>query len=703
MGTTNQREAARAADDKHADDAPVVDGAAPKHKMSAAEVKADNATMVLDLRVQETQKRMSDGKRLEDAERTRLVTEIEEAKQDLRQAQFGLPKDSSSLANGRRAIAAADTLLQQLDPVQTKSRETKAVLPDTKAPASVPNGPTDPLLFTETRDLQFPKTVVGRSSTRAVVVRNDDVRPMALDAIVPIRLSGGAASEGTDATSARAGQPPMAHADAFHEVRPLLNGTLLLQPGERREIAIEFRPKRAMAIEQVLQLVTGFGPVGPEGDIHVTGEGIDLPYDGTNDAEQPDSARSSTVGTEVRIDEQRQDVAGAARTHDQLAKQRAQATMLVEQWRSGTAKFSHSLAQWTLANWIDYLGKTGGDHVLHGSAEVMDGWKKAVNRTAKIAVKMGRRSASKALGLQHPILRQGFEEVFDKIGDFVLDKMGLKDEDPVAKSDAHALEATQSTGKAGVKKTDEIFAYEARAGLSIEDTASAAELAIARAESAEDLAQWAEWARAEMSELPKPVDAANRDFSDALLQQWVLEHAGTPDHANASTNQKAWNAARDELKTKGKLESLERTDLFVHQCRHEWGYLGLTDAEQVALQLDVERRRFEAQARAHPNTDEAVAAQVRMGIDGNRSGRLVSFARGSDPKQLATAFGKHDYLLGMDGDAPGLRVFGSTFTLDCNVVLEASAGGVFVKTFWYDVIDARGQRHDKIQRNPGEP
>jgi hypothetical protein len=49
--------------------------------------------------------------------------------------------------------------------------------------------------------------------------------------------------------------------------------------------------------------------------------------------------------------------------------------------------------------------------------------------------------------------------------------------------------------------------------------------------------------------------------------------------------------------------------LFVHQCRHEWGYLDLVETEQVAAQLDAERLGIEAEAHQHPNTDVNVAYQ----------------------------------------------------------------------------------------------
>jgi len=71
-----------------------------------------------------------------------------------------------------------------------------------------------------------------------------------------------------------------------------------------------------------------------------------------------------------------------------------------------------------------------------------------------------------------------------------------------------------------VQKTSEIFEYEERANLTINDTASAAMLKIASAETAEELSQWSRWAREQLAAAPRPIKNDFR-FSDLLLQQWV--------------------------------------------------------------------------------------------------------------------------------------------------------------------------------------
>jgi hypothetical protein len=549
------------------------------------------------------------------------------------------------------------------------------------AERSAPRGDTDPLVVSETALLRFPKTVVGSSSTRAIVLRNDDARPIALDGVVPVRT------------------------DLFHEVSALLNTTPILQPGERREIAIQFRPSRATRVEHVLQVMTGFGPVGPEADIHVSGEGIDVPYDGARSPEQPQSAASSALGTEVRIEEQQRAIADLSRTQDSLAKPRARAVMVIEQWRDAMFKYNHSVATWTLANWIDFLGKTGGDHVLHGGAEVVEQWKEMAKALARKGTKKGvatagtkmvdyaKKSAKVALALEFPLFGWAIDHALDKLGDYVLDKVGLK-EKPEDKSDAHAVAATKSTGQAGVKKTHEILGYQSRANLAISDTASGALLKIAGSESAEELAQWYEFAMAEVTKAPAPIEATGRQFSDILLAQWVLEHAGSTTKANSSTNAKAWGDARKELATKGTLDSLERLDLFVHQCRYEWGSLGLVGADHAAAELDAVRVRAAKEARNNGNSYDAVPGIVANAF----KDRSFTFHRSTNPQRIATALGEKQYHLAPD--AFGMRIFGAEFTLECKVMLAAEGRGVVVQSFYYSLTSP--QRYGDLRRMPGE-
>lgn len=589
--------------------------------------------------------------------------------------------------------SAADLLRTTTTGTPTKHdaiqhKKSKAA-PSTSTPASncvQPRGSTDPLLVSETREVLFPKTIVGSTSIRWITLRNDDTRPIALDGLTPLRP------------------------DMFHEVEAALNSTAVLQPGERRDVAIRFRPARATRIEHILQVITGFGPVGPSGDIRVVGEGIDVPYDGERSAEQPASAKSSALATEIRIEQQERDIVDLARADgDKLAKKRAEAVRLVRQWQYGAIKYNHSLAKWTLANWLDFLGKTAGDHELHGTAQVVDLWKKIVNsgikkgvgEAGKGAIKLAKKSAKVALALEYPLFGFAIAQGIDRLADFIVDKVGLLDK-PEDESDKHALDATRRTGRAGAQKTDEILGYESHANLAILDTASAAVLQVARSESSEELEQWQEWAKAEVSAVPPLVDEGGRQFSDLLLKQWVLEHAGTTQQANRSTNPQAWAAARRELKDKRLLYTLERTDLYIHQCRQEWGSLGLVETEQVVAALDAERLRVEATARELQNPHPVVATQVALGEE-NRKERLATFHRTTNPRRLAAAIGSQQYQLGPDDKdgVRGLDVFGSEFTLDCRVTLGVEGGAVLVRRFWYDVRSKDGRHYTGIIRVPG--
>jgi hypothetical protein len=159
------------------------------------------------------------------------------------------------------------------------------------------------------------------------------------------------------------------------------------------------------------------------------------------------------------------------------------------------------------------------------------------------------------------------------------------------------------------------------------------------------------------------------------------------------------SSARDDLKKKGLLPTLERTDLFIHQCRQEWGSLGLVETEQVAAQLDAERRRHEADGRANGNSDETIANYVL-----NQLGApLVAFHSSVAPRVTARELGKAAYMLDDGPHSTGVLVFGSDFTLDCKVFLEADGKGIRVRRFSYDVRSTHlhGGRATNIHRGPG--
>ena len=573
------------------------------------------------------------------------------------------------------------------------------VAPSAVVPSAAPPFST-PRLVAETQSIGFPKTGVGRSSTRWIAIRNDGDRAVALDDVVAM------------------------HADPFHEIRSGLNASVWLQPGERCEIPIVFRPARAAKVEQSLQLVTALGTCGLDGQIRVFGEGIDVPYEG-GASEFPDDAVSSEWATEIRIEDQGRDGVAAAKPHDELAVTRARAHDRVTRWRQAATQYTHSLAEWTLANWLDFLGKTGGDHVLRGSTEVMGVWRRLVVKDKpKSSLKSARRglvSAAKnaalfAATIEYLPARLAVNKAIDTLAEFILDKVGGL-ATPQEDSDAHALEATRNVAAAGVQKTHEIMSYEARANLSVEDTASGADQRIAHAETAEELEQWQDWAERERADLSTLVKPQGHELSDELLKLWVLEHAGTTKTANASTNPKAWQAARDELQKKGVLPTVARNDLFIHQCRAEWGWLGLTETDQVLAGIEAKRAVAESNSRALGNAGEGLAAQVANGVGDPSSSTgampnsknvppqfLVTFTHTSNPAQLATVLGKHVRALDPEGNGPSAaRSFGKPFTLDCRVFLEVDGKGVIVQNFLYSVRTADGRGYRDIFRSPGAP
>ncbi len=584
------------------------------------------------------------------------------------------PTDASDVG---RAIGKR--VQPQSEPARASTASYKGTVFDGTVPWSGnERGGTDPLLTVSKPRVEFAKTVVGASSQEEVTIRNNDTRAIAVDGVAPMLL------------------------DPFDQFRARQHSSVLLQPGASKQITLEFRPAHAGPSMQRLALITGLGSVGPEGELRASGEGIDVPYSGAAGSSDRDHRMASADATRARIEEQSRDIVAASRAKDALHRQRAQAAEAVRVWQQRALSFNHSLARWTLRNWIHFLGKTGGDHELHGSGQVVDLWRRGaylgLKKGAASGIEgllgMAKRSVQAAAILEYPVFGIAIAQAIDKLSDFVLDKVGLKPEKPEEESDRHALAATTSVARTMLGKADDIAAYESRANLVIDDIASSAELKIAQTDDAGEVAAWSRWAIDEAAKVGSK-DESDLRFSDQLLRQWVLEHAGSTKAANARTNPKAWIAARDDLKRRGVLKSVEQTNLFVHQCAQEWGMLGLAEANDASAVLDIRRKTLEAQSRGWGNVNDELAAMIAMELNG----ALSTFRRSDDARRTASEFGRLDRRL--DVDADGLLAFQSDFAVNCRVWLAAEGKGVCVKHFTYDVSAPRlGIESTRLVRSP---
>lgn len=82
-----------------------------------------------------------------------------------------------------------------------------------------------------------------------------------------------------------------------------------------------------------------------------------------------------------------------------------------------------------------------------------------------------------------------------------------------------------------------------------------------------------------------PVSSADRGLYTALMQDWVLQHAGHEEGGNKETNAASYGANREEMTGVEPGDNLERRDLFLHQCKYEWARMGL-DADWAVAELE---------------------------------------------------------------------------------------------------------------------
>ncbi|MGK0360430.1 MAG: hypothetical protein ACI9U2_002743 [Bradymonadia bacterium] len=82
-----------------------------------------------------------------------------------------------------------------------------------------------------------------------------------------------------------------------------------------------------------------------------------------------------------------------------------------------------------------------------------------------------------------------------------------------------------------------------------------------------------------------PVSTADRGLYTALMQDWVLQHAGHEEGGNKETNAASYGANREEMTGVEPGDNLARRDLFLHQCKYEWARMGL-DADWAVAELE---------------------------------------------------------------------------------------------------------------------
>ena len=488
----------------------------------------------------------------------------------------------------------------------------------------------DALLEIEPGKLDF-IAPIGEVATAAVTVRNPDEVAHALEPAQSIER------------------------DPFHDFRVEQTSTIMLAPGEQRTLHVTFQPSRRGRVTQRLRLDSD-GGMGPGGELEVSGTGTDR---------RPDDQRIAEQDYEAEL---------ALPKRDHLSPERIAALKAVDGWALAAIKENGDYAYWLQKNWTYFIGKTGGDIHQDGPGLLrVVATHLAAKSVADVVVpgNVGNRLASKAV-----------QRAVAKLIEFVYDR--LRDAPDSPSPEQAALDASEKTAGSSIERGEQILRYRRLADAEIEDTQSAAKLKIAHAASARELADWASWGAAQADRLGVP-DVNDLSLARDLLAEWVLERAATPTRTTTDTNSTAWKAARGELAKSGALPTLERNDLFVHQCRHEWSRLGLdaNSIEREAAVLDSKRAEIEHGVIAEGGSaqDAARVVAVRM------KEHLATFHESGDWRRTSATFAANQYQLAPDVDG---RVFQRPFTLYCTMALRNDGGAVVVENFVYSLSGHAG-------------
>jgi hypothetical protein len=497
--------------------------------------------------------------------------------------------------------------------------------------------------------LRLPITEIGKVASASVVVTNPDETARTLDPATPLA------------------------ADPFGEVAIVQSTSDTLAAHQSVALDVEFRPSRAVGVEHAFQISTDRG-LGPTAELRVSGEGFDLLPTQERDAAQ---------------DRERVDIE-ARHVRDPLRANRVHAETAVRDWAGKAITLDANYAEWIHNNWLHFLGKTGGDvRFSPPSLSHVIATKALAKATSKLAAPelAGSPAASKIL-----------EKSIERLAEYVWDE--LTGTPAPASPEQAGVDADTHISHQAIAKGTELARYRERADLVIRDAESTALLVIAQSPSTAELDAWQAWSRAQIAQLPAKRRMDDFSLSDELLAAWVLQRAASPTEAGSTTNETAWQAARAELAATRRLPTLERTDLFVHQCRHEWAELAIHPAEiDIAIsRLDVQRERIEEEARNAGASPEMIANRIAQLL--GPQALAAWFHRSTDWARTGSLLAKQAYWL--DPTVDGRTYLDRYFDLTCTLKLNTSGAGVIVQSFEYDLSPPGEKRAGEahVERKP---
>jgi len=228
------------------------------------------------------------------------------------------------------------------------------------------------------------------------------------------------------------------------------------------------------------------------------------------------------------------------------------------------------------------------------------------------------------------------------------------------------------------------------------------------------------WIISQIPALSLPVH--DLSLYNSMLETWVLQRAGDEEDANKHTDSDAYEAAHEKFATDG---NLARRDLFIHQCRFEFGRLGV-DAEPT---LAIWNKKLTSQPKDLP-LEEVIGRLGPIHLETSRFShpqRLAQYlgerfawdddfdlmpspeqlaeqknrASGSWGEALSHADGIPQHVERAKQNSPRFERMVSTggVRLACNVMLTEADGAIFVDRYAYRIWgtrhDAKGTPRDK--------
>ncbi len=493
---------------------------------------------------------------------------------------------------------------------------------------SSPGDGVDPILVTSPRILRFPRVQVGESARGYITVANADVRRLVLEDVAPTTQ------------------------DPFGDFMLENPGSLELDPAQEAWLTFRFHPSRAGHVRQTFRIETNAGKVGPEAQFTLTGDGFD----------GDDTFGIPSTKTRVGQQDQRAASVNGGRTFDPLRAKREQIEKDIHNWARKAKAGNAHFASWNRRNWTDFLGKTGGSHTLYESDKVIG--------VIKSIMTFG---LAKIVEVENPIAGFFIERLIDVFVDFYAEALSGEKEKP--SFDEVALTATEGVAEQSNQKADDFDARRAMADLAVDDAASGALLRVAESNTPEVLSKWSIWAQDQLAVVAMRPVLQSGALSDALLAEWLLQRAASPDHANRRTNHAAW----DKAKKSGVLPTLKRNDLFVHQCMYEWHTLALAEAPQMIEMVEKKRAQLERDGRIQGYPPATIARMIANALSGDQD-QPIHFTRSTNPKQTIDLFAEKNVSI---RDKKTAAHYHKPFWLLCWLELETDGEGVYVKRFWY--------------------